>query len=384
MSGNHQPATIIKPEPVQVRLPVSYDDISYYGRVLLAVSLLATGITVLGALMSPFDSAYVHIFIWLTFAAAFFVTGGGNSLVGLIAAHRASRYLFANLPKRRYLDIERELRKANVVVERIPRRERTWYSGIMLSNMALMRLYQGDYDTAEKLLRQAYALTSQDKRMTKHLIAPLVSNNLAVACLLNDKPFEGEELAEKTMQLWQLQNKNNRTGACMSHLILSSICLTMNELDRAQEEIHKFQAIINAGQYPKSFSKDSFLQAQANAHLMLAIIYAKQKHYGLAKDSTDKFLTMAAESPHCVSTMTLRHLNGLCEELLDAGDHARSEKLLEIAYALGREFHHHPEAVLALERYERLLIATNREADVADMKRWIRPLAYELAIASAD
>ncbi len=381
MTGKQVPATSQDKKLVTDMFQFPRERLVYIGKLWLTVVLLSTAVTILGSVVAPGETFYTQIAIWLVCAVAFLASGGGGALVGIGAYMRASSFLFANLPKRRYHEIERKVRQAYVIVQRMPKVYRQPYSAVTLSNIALMRLYMGDYESAETIFREAHALIAHG-RYDKYLMSPLITNNLAVALCLNGKFFEAEELANKALELWKLQAKDHRVASCMSHLILSSICLSMSELDRAQEEAQKFLSMSDAGKFPAVFSKDSLLQAKANATLILSIAYAKQKHFGLAKESTDKFLGMTAASPHCVSTMTMRHINLLTEELLAVQEYARAEKLLEISYAIGREFHHHPEAIKMTERYEQLLLATDRGADVADMKRWIRPLAYELVIAS--
>ena len=65
-------------------------------------------------------------------------------------------------------------------------------------------------------------------------------------------------------------------------------------------------------------------------------------------------------------------MNALANEYMNSKMFGEAESLLELAYSAAQGQPFHPDAKQLLNYYEKLLLLTGRQAEVSDMRSWVR------------
>jgi hypothetical protein len=82
----------------------------------------------------------------------------------------------------------------------------------------------------------------------------------------------------------------------------------------------------------------------------------------------------------CITLLSLDVLTNLSDTLIEHNHLQSAEKLLDYSYAIASRHPDHCDGVKVLDSYTKLLTLTNRESEIADMKRWIRPVLIGMHI----
>jgi len=273
--------------------------------------------------------------------------------------------------------VEAAFSRAIGILKRLPVYKGPYIPGL-LSNLGVARLKQGHYESAESLFRDALqqAQMFHKHRGGKGWIPSLavLHNNLAVSCVRQNNHVEAELIVERGIELVTKAN-NTRFESYLAplYLVTGVIRSDLGELAEAEEPILK---AIDFGQRPSKpwgmapYSKTFDLQC----NLQLALLYARRGDFAKADPICDHILGQHLAP---FSTLSLRPLNSLAGEYLDQEAYSRSERLLEIAYAIARDCPFHPDSKKTLLCFEKHLKLTDRQGEIADMRSWLRPVTSD-------
>src|SRR5262249_37045832 len=103
---------------------------------------------------------------------------------------------------RDYAGIDRAHSQALKLLNTLPLRKRVDIA-VTMSNLALARLCQGYYDSAESLYEQAEKYIAKNKRLAQSLSAVVIYHNLSVVNARQRKFVEAELHATKALELAQ-------------------------------------------------------------------------------------------------------------------------------------------------------------------------------------
>lgn len=316
----------------------------------------------------------------------------GEILVGLVYGVGAILYLWASgsfyisLPLTIYFHrqykrqsdlavIDQVHRKAIRLLKHLPFR-RTLSVSTCISNLGLLRLCQGEYDSSLSLFSEAAGYCEKDKRLAKSIPMVVLYNNLGTSFYRLDKLVEAENYALKALEIAELPAivKRARILAGAPLALLATVKLRFGELDEAIEYYLKAMERYETSPVPRSFSPNAFSQAITFCSAGMALCYIKMERKQESLDCFEKFMGFANEDPQQINAMALNALNLLANEYMDRKLFKQAETLLELAYTIGRNQPFHPDAKQTLNYFEKLLLVTERSSEIADMRSWIKPV----------
>jgi tetratricopeptide (TPR) repeat protein len=252
---------------------------------------------------------------------------------------------------------------------------------VLMSNLALMRLCQGNYESAEQLFRKATEYIDKEPRLNSTFAAAILTNNLGSACYRLGNLAEAEVHANKAMQIFELnKNRSWRIGLGLPHLLLGAIHAKFGEFDTAQEHLERAKYISETEKLPAGSIFTSFAQSQNQLSLWLSYVHLKQSARAEAEQFCDEAIQRIAKDPSGANTLSLEVLLMLANEFMNTKDFGRAEKLLDIAYAIASDWPQHPDGKQTLSYYEKLLLLTDRQSEVADMRNWLRHVDHHLLL----
>lgn len=302
----------------------------------------------------------------------------GSSFVSIpLVMHLNSRYA-----DKKYGEIDVAHSKALRLVLQLPCRKSTDVP-VLMSNLALMRLCQGNYESAEELFREAVEYIGKDKRLNSTFAAAILINNLGCACYRRGNLAEAEICADRAISIFELsKNKSWRIGLSLPHLLKGVIHAKFGEYDTAEQNLRDAHKVFNTERMPAGSVETSFQQSKNQLLLWMSYVLLKREKRDEAELMCDQAVKLMASDTTGANTLTLEALLLLGNEFMNLRDFARAEQLLEIAYSIGAESPYHPDAKQTLSYFEKLLLLTDREAEVADMRNWLRHVDHNLLLAN--
>lgn len=281
-------------------------------------------------------------------------------------------YLNKKYAEKRYSELDVAHSRALKLLTQLPLRK-TMDIPVMMSNLALMRLCQGNYESAEELFRKANGYVSKDKRLKDSYASAILLNNLGCACLRRGNLVEAELHGNRALELLELpKNKNWKLLMALPHAVIGSVHTRLGELDTAEEHFLKALEIYNTQKPPAGTIVTSLAQGRTLIHLWLSLVTVKQGKIGEANTYCDNATKLIDDDPSSINTLSIEVLYTLANEFMNVKDVERAERLLEIAYGLTADSPYHPDAKPLLNYYEKLLLLTDRQAEVPDMRSWLR------------
>jgi tetratricopeptide (TPR) repeat protein len=301
----------------------------------------------------------------------------GASFVSIpIVMHLNSKY-----SEKKYGEIDLAHSRALKLVMQLPCRKSADVP-VLMSNLALMRLCQGDYESAESLFRQAVEYMEKEKRLNSTFAAAILMNNLGFACNRRGNLAEAEICADRAIQIFELsKNKAWRIGLSLPYSLKGVIHAKFGEYDTAEQNLREAYRVYNTERMPAGSVETSFQQGKNQLLLWLAYVLLKTEKREEAELMCDQGVKSIASDTSGANTLTLEILLMLANEFMNLRDFARAEQLLEIAYSIGAESPFHPDAKLTLSYFEKLLLLTDRQSEVADMRNWLRHVDHHLLLA---
>lgn len=273
--------------------------------------------------------------------------------------------------KRQYGKIETSHRRAINVINKLPLPKDESYAGLFV-NLGMSQVNQGKYDQAESSLQTAIGLF--DKIKTKNRWnAVLARVNLASVYLrqqrLHDALVLYDDCEEKISTL---------PAAFNAYKVL--VCLgraraLMQFQDTDEAESYYRQAMeIAAGDKSGIISKKSKPSFDFAFDCGLALICARRDDWQSSLKHCGQMLENAKANPKCSDVNSCYLICSIAEAYLDHELMEPAELVLELGYAWAQLEPTHPEAKRLLDIYARLLEASGRKDEVADMRAWIRPV----------
>lgn len=274
--------------------------------------------------------------------------------------------------QRRYQEIERLYTRVLRVWSKLPVRHDASIA-TAASNLGMVRLALGDSDGAEDALTYSLEVAEKDCRLKKHYLYAVFLNNLACIKNWQGEPKKGHFLSSEALLFWRSQ-KTPGVGEASPLVTLGLSCIKEGDLQEARRYLEEARSALNAKERPACILPESFMLADINSAVLLALVNLKDGKIEEANNLTDVTLQRYGTKLELYGTFGMEGLALLADEYVTAKDYKRAEALIEIAYAVGREFPLHPDCKPAMVAYERLLTATGREAEIPDMKRWVQPV----------
>lgn len=282
-----------------------------------------------------------------------------------------SLYLNQKYSEKRYGELEAAHSRALRLLNKLPFRKSIDVP-VMTSNLALMRLCQGNYDSAEDLFRHAYSYAGKDRQLRDTFAAAILVNNLACACLRRGNYVEAELHANRALEILELKkNKQFKVISALPHAVIGNVHCRLGEYDTSIEHFLKAIQIYDTEKAPVGTINTSLSQGKTQVYLWLAYDYIKVDKISESEKICDRAFVLIEQDAGAVNALTLEVLYMLANEYMNLRKMDRAEKLLEIAYGLCAETPFHPDAKPLLNYFEKLLLLTDRQNEVADMRAWL-------------
>jgi len=243
----------------------------------------------------------------------------------------------------------------------------------LLAEIGRMRLLEGHYDSAESFFMEALASTTKDQR------TPLISKailyfNLAGTLRRQGLYHEASDRYEMGMKFLTSTDAKTLAFLSFANLSIASLKIEQNDLNGAEQCLLKAKQLMDRTDLQKAFPTVRKIQAELSCLSALTLVLLRKGDMPAAETISGKFLTLANQHLCEITSLELKTLDLIAAEYLTLGRNERAERFLDVAYAVARDFPFHPDSQLALESYEKLLLLTDRKAEVHDMRLWLRPV----------
>ncbi|MBU6455044.1 MAG: tetratricopeptide repeat protein [Cyanobacteria bacterium REEB67] len=337
---------------------------------LFAVVLLSEG-EVISALI---NCLYGTLVFWIF----------GSSVIGVPMIFLAVRAL----ERRDFLQAERYLNGYVSTVKKM-RLHQDGNLPVAKANLALIKLVRGDYHEAELLYEDLIASLSKKRKVNKHSLTAVYLNNLACvkvaqACshaeLFDLELLEAERLANEALTIWQGAGgvKKDQGGAAYPLQVLAEIDVLRGNLDNAERKFAEVLKLNAVGKQSLFILPEARQGLYFESHLWLCYLYLLQENREAADQLCQRLISELRLRPAPVFQHSLAILSRIAAHYVQSHDWPMAERVLEQAYAIARIYPLHPEAPQIALSYEKLLEATDRSAEINEMKLWVRPV-LELA-----
>ncbi|HEY9676427.1 MAG TPA: tetratricopeptide repeat protein [Drouetiella sp.] len=247
------------------------------------------------------------------------------------------------------------------------------FHAICLSNLGTWELSLANFDRAEHFFRRA--LKVQDRGgATKSLDSVFViTANLANALSRLHRYDEASTLLEPCVQA--VLNTPDRFSPSVCWFVVFSMLYlkTHSEPINLLEAQTYFQ--MTEEFYSRVAQSTDISRQFEYKYAMLsaaAVYYFKQGEPAHGTSACLEFLNLARYRAAAVPLSEIERFNEVGELLFNCGEFDLCEQFLDIAYRSGANEPFHPMAQRTLINFEKLLVATDRSDEVADMKRWLR------------
>jgi len=280
-------------------------------------------------------------------------------------------YLRENYRKRNYHAIDNAHTRVYGLIKRLPVRK-DWQVITLLSNLALSRLAQGYYDNAEIIYKETIELSDKNKRLSKGITPVILYNNLSICCLKQQNYVEAELHATEALELAEKLSDKNRFLIGLPLAAIGIVRLKLNELDSAEEYLRKALTVYETTQPPLAVLRTSRAHAIAGCTAGMALVKARQDNVEESLAYCEKVYSLVRIDPSALNTLSLEVIYLLANEYMRLDKFEQAEHLLEIGYTIAHEFPYHPDSKQLLNYYEKLLLLTNRQGEVEDMRSWLR------------
>lgn len=378
-----QKKTRVKERPVanQVRLATKQRGAVQFNLYYVSILVVLTSVMAVfgAAAYISLLNAEIFLFAFSSIMLAWCVWAFGCAYISL----PMTMYLNQKYAQKRYRELDVAHSRAIQLVTQLPLRK-TLDVPVMMSNLALMRLCQGNYESAEELFRQAHSYIQRDKYLKDSFAAAILLNNLGCACLRMGNLVEAELHAHKALEILALpKNKSQKVVTALPYSVIGTVHAKLGEFDTAEEHLTKSLEVYSRETVPAGTITTSLSQGKMQTFLWLSLVYLKQGNIARAQTHCDTAFSIIADDPMAMNTLTIEVLNLVANEFMNLKQFDRGERLLELAYSLCAESPNHPDARQTLNYFEKLLLLTDRQSEVADMRGWLRQVEVRALITGA-
>jgi tetratricopeptide (TPR) repeat protein len=247
---------------------------------------------------------------------------------------------------------------------------------ILKANWGLNRIWLGDHASGEAVLREVMPSIEKSLQQRGSNCSYVMHNNLSYAILKNGGSLEdAEKAATKAIDL--IQSRRLLTDNPFALFPLTNLgVIHFLKNDYEQSEARLVEAL--SCRPPGTFTMEVFpahtLFTRTNALLWLAVALFKQAKTEEAFRRVKEVCELISQHSECVTLECLDSLSRVARELTAREHFEESEILLELGYAVAADNPGFADNKSVLESYEVLLQRTDRLSEIADLKRWIRPI----------
>ncbi len=302
----------------------------------------------------------------------FFLTMIAYLMVPLCIHNCVQLWVQGDIQRRDYEAIDRAYSKTLKFINKLP-----WNNAgvrtFLLAEIGRMRLLEGHFDSAESFFLEAIASTTKDRR-TPPVNRAILYFNLAGSLRRQGLLQEAGDRYEMGMKF--LNSTDIKTMAFLSfaNLAIASLKIEQGDLVNAEQCLVKAKELMDRTDLQKAFPAVRKIQAELSCLSALTLVLLRKGDQAAAETIGGKFLTLANQHLGEITSLELKTLNQIVAEYMTLGQNELAEKFLDVTYAVARDFPFHPDALLALDSFEGLLLITDRKAEVDDMRHWLRPV----------
>ncbi len=271
--------------------------------------------------------------------------------------------------KKDYFGIESSHRKVLNLLNALPLPRDTTYA-VLYINISLGQLQRGLSEMAECNLLEALKYINEKKKAHR-AVAAIAYCNLGCSYFRQMKIEKSVESYNHALHIVGSMPKFYDSYKVVAYTGLGAAYTRARNYCKAAEYYEKCLDITSNDKC-KALNKKSLPAVKfyahtglANSQLRLGNLEESRKHYG-------KMMECLGENINCGDANCGFLLAELADAYMDENDLHRAEGILHLAYNWCSQQPMHPESQLVLNCFERYLKMTSREAEIADMKRWIR------------
>lgn len=258
---------------------------------------------------------------------------------------------------------------------RLLRMQKSLAVASLLTRLGQTRILQGNFESAENLFKEAITCTAAIPGGQKSANMAMYTLNLASAYAWQGKFVESEIEAEKSLEILQKSNSPSAKIFEPHCLLLMGINrFRLNELAGAEELLQSALDSLEKMTPSPEMPLLSIQTAKISCYLYLSLLKIKQDTIPDSYVYYNKFFELLQGSIAVAAITHIRAINYLAQELLKIGDYKHAEDLINIAYELSASAPFHPDSRETLAAYEKLLVATNRQSEIADMRSLLLPI----------
>jgi tetratricopeptide (TPR) repeat protein len=288
-----------------------------------------------------------------------------------------------DLVKERYALVESRYSSGLRLLERLPFADNYWKAA-MLFQIGRMRMFQGFFDGAETPMERGLEIALSDRGFLKGSknspFVAMLHANLGVAYVRAQRIEEAKMQFEQAMQAFPEESiissaQKTLIAVCKAYVNISigASKFEMGDLDGAYEQIVIGMTVLQQNAKPPApLQLIHVRQTLMHSHAMLALIEMRKGQLREANEHFQRFMHVTVTDAPLLTSTHLRVLALLADEYLKEKQYEAAEKILDLGYRVGLESPHHPDALLLLDVFERLLVVTERKDEVADMRLWLR------------
>lgn len=304
--------------------------------------------------------------------AAFLYWRTGGFLINL----PLSLYLANNLKEGQLVQTATAYKRALKLWERL-RVHKDANFAVTMSGLAYIQHNRGHFDEAELYYSKAIFLLEKHKTVAyPHLAA--IQNNYASLLIRQGNFLEAERLISASLSIWENQKSGEWNGSAIPLCTKASMHIEQGDLEKAEECLLHARRRFESDPKPAMIIPESLLQCQTVCYLGLTQLYCKKGQWGDAAKFMQLTLDMVQHHHIAFGPLSLYVTSNIIDEYMNANKLDQAERMLELAYQTAGKYPDHPDSVEILEHYDKLLRITNRSDEVADMRRWIRPILPKL------
>ncbi|CAN5405282.1 hypothetical protein BH10CYA1_BH10CYA1_00910 [soil metagenome] len=243
----------------------------------------------------------------------------------------------------------------------------------LLAEIGRMRLLEGHYDSAETFFVEAIASTIKVQR-TPAISKAILYFNLAGTLRRQELYKEASDRYEMGMKFLTSTDAKTMAFLSFANLSIAALKIEQDDLTGAEQCLLKAKDLMDRADLQQAFPTVRKTQAELSCLCALTLVLLRKGDMPAAETISEKFLALAHQHIGEITSLEIKTLNIIAAEYLTLGQTERAEKFLDVAYAVARDFPFHPDSQLSLECYEKLLLITDRKAEVHDMRQWLRPV----------
>jgi len=246
------------------------------------------------------------------------------------------------------------------------------------SMLGLAHAMQGKREQEEGSYRKSLQLLETLKKYSSDPIAAMCLNNLAWSLVRNGDLEEGNALTQRALAI--CSNYKHGTDPLTAFPLFTSALaeVRVGAWTSAEKQLRQAVGLLEQGKF------SSFLTTRGSAYnllsckMTLAFVFYKLDKISEGKELSQLIADQLAENELLSTSWHIRSVVELCQTLIEHNEFSIAETLLDHFYHQAQKQPDYPDNSSLLGCYEDLLRRTDRESEIADLRRWIRPTSAHL------